>query len=176
MFCCMILLQASKYFPLQIFSQTQPSERYQSFLIMQSSSFKFKSQNSKTRRTRSTFSSVAHQSQYTSHHVTLSSIPLCIQPTFKRRTSRPFLRNFIAASFLPHSRNKFCLSYHIFSDFMCVKLVRPTIHHLKNNLLSHISKIWVKCGESECPACSTDIEEIGQVYMVVQIWPGLIFV
>jgi len=39
------------------------------------------------------------------------------------------------------------------------------VHPLKNNLLSHTSKIRVKCGESECPACSTDIEGIGQVYI-----------
>jgi hypothetical protein len=62
-------------------------------------------------------SSVAHQKQYTYHHIIFSNVPLCIQPTFTRRTSRHYLRNFTAAGFLPLSRNIFCLSYYIFSDF-----------------------------------------------------------
>jgi hypothetical protein len=39
------------------------------------------------------------------------------------------------------------------------------MHPLKINLLSHNSKIRVKCEESDCPAFITDIEEIGQVYI-----------
>jgi hypothetical protein len=69
-------------------------------------------------------SSYAHLIQHTYHHVTFSSVPLCIQPTFTRRTSRNYLRNFIAANFFPLSRIRVCFSYDIFSDFIGVKVGR----------------------------------------------------
>jgi hypothetical protein len=71
-------------------------------------------------------SSYAHPIQYTSHHVTFSSVPRCIQPTFTRMTNRHYLRNFIAANFLPLSRIKFCLSYHIFLEFKVLSWAGPS--------------------------------------------------
>ena len=106
--------------------KSSPSEYYQNFLIMQTPTFKSKTQNSKIRSTRPT-SFLCHTSK-TVHFSPryFFSVPLCIQPTFTRRTSRYRLRNFRAAVFLPLSRNGFCVSYNIFSDFNVLSRAGPS--------------------------------------------------
>ena len=108
-------------------------------------------------------SSVAYQKLYTSHHAAVSSVPLCFQLTFTRRTSRHYLRNFIPVSFLPLSCNRFFSLLSHLCRLQGVKLARPVMHPLNITCYLKSLKYESRWG-SEWRVCSTHIEEIGQVY------------